>query len=29
MREMMARAGVEPLGKTPLAAMAFLKAEIA
>jgi tripartite-type tricarboxylate transporter receptor subunit TctC len=29
MREMMARAGVEPLGNTPTEAMAFLKAEIA
>ena len=29
MREMMARAGVEPLGNTPAEAMAFLKVEIA
>jgi tripartite-type tricarboxylate transporter receptor subunit TctC len=29
MREMMARAGVEPLGNTPPEAMEFLKVEIA
>ena len=29
MREMMARAGVEPLGNTPAEAMQFLKVEIA